>query len=76
MAKIAKLFRNGGSQAVRLPAEFRLDCEEVIVERVGDTLVLRPRRPSWDEFFDDPRTAPADFMDERDDSPPETRDPL
>lgn len=74
MGKIAKLFRNGGSQAVRLPAEFRLDCEEVIVEQVGDTLILRPRRHDWKSFFDDPDVAPEDFLRERDDEPPQERE--
>ncbi len=31
--KKAKLFQNGGSQAVRLPAEFRFDAEEVYISR-------------------------------------------
>ena len=76
VGKVAKLFRNGGSQAVRLPAEFRLDCTEVIVEKVGETLVLRPLRADWDSFFDDPELAPPDFLDARDDEPPQARDPL
>jgi antitoxin VapB len=41
----AKLFRHGGSQAVRLPKEFRFEGTEVFVRRVGDEVVLskRPR---------------------------------
>jgi len=45
--KTAKLFRNGGSQAVRLPAEFRFDGEIVYIwqgERAGE-VVLSPRAP-------------------------------
>jgi antitoxin VapB len=38
----AKLFMNGGSQAVRLPKDMRFDGREVIVEKVDDTVVLRP----------------------------------
>lgn len=76
MPTTAKLFRNGGSQAVRLPAEFRFEGTEVIVEKVGDSLVLRPAKPDWDSFFDDVETAPDDFMIDREDAPPQRRDPL
>ena len=38
----AKLFMHGGSQAVRLPKEFRLEGSEVEIWRSGDTLHLRP----------------------------------
>jgi len=39
--KIAKLFANGRSQAVRLPKEFRFPGTEVYIERRGDEVVLR-----------------------------------
>ncbi len=39
---IAKIFRHGGSQAVRLPKLFRFEGTEVEVERRGDEVVLRP----------------------------------
>ena len=42
--KIAKVFQNGGSQAVRLPAEFRFDADEVLIWRDEQTgnVVLAP----------------------------------
>jgi antitoxin VapB len=40
----AKLFRHGGSQAVRLPKAFRLAGTEVEIERRGDEVILRPKR--------------------------------
>ncbi len=46
MPKLAKVFRSGNSQAVRLPKDFRFDVEEVEVSREGDALVLRPRQSS------------------------------
>ena len=51
MSKIAKLFRNGNSQAVRLPQEFRFKGKEVRVKRVGNALVLEPIAPSVEEWF-------------------------
>jgi antitoxin VapB len=40
----AKIFRHGGSQAVRLPKEFRFEGKEVSIERRGDEVVLKPKR--------------------------------
>ena len=39
---IAKLFRNGRSQAVRLPREFRFEGDRVRVRRVGSGIMLEP----------------------------------
>ena len=74
MTKKAKLFQNGGSQAVRLPVEFRLEGDEVQIEKIGNTLVLRPMVRSWSEFFSSPVTVPDDFLDGRGDEPPQDRD--
>jgi antitoxin VapB len=74
MPKIAKLFQNGGSQAVRLPAEYRIDGDEVQIEKVGNTLVLRPIKRSWDEFFANPETAPDDFLQDREDEQAQDRE--
>jgi antitoxin VapB len=41
--KVAKLFKSGGSQAVRLPKEFRFKGSEVYVERDGVRLILIPK---------------------------------
>lgn len=53
--KVAKLFRNGGSQAVRLPAEFRFEGDEVYVTRneaTGDvTLSKKSREAFWEDLF-------------------------
>ena len=43
----AKLFINGRSQAVRLPKDFRFDGDEVFIKRVGDAVVLLPRKEGW-----------------------------
>jgi antitoxin VapB len=42
----AKLFKHGGSQAVRLPKAFRFEGSEVIIEKRGDEVVLKPSRKS------------------------------
>ena len=38
----AKIFRHGGSQAVRLPKAFRFEGTEVWIERQGDAVILTP----------------------------------
>jgi antitoxin VapB len=69
--RIAKLFKNGASQAVRLPAEFRFEGNEVYVTRDDQTgdVVLSNRRGarSWTAFFAfmESIDAPDDFMNER-----------
>jgi antitoxin VapB len=53
--RVAKLFKNGGSQAVRLPAEFRFDQDEVFIRRnaAGDVVLSsRPLVTTWPEFFE------------------------
>ena len=69
--RTAKLFQNGGSQAVRLPAEFRFEGSEVYAtrdEQTGDVVLsTRPGARAWAEFFALMRTidVPPDFMAER-----------
>jgi antitoxin VapB len=48
---IAKLFRNGRSQAVRLPREFRFEGNEVRVRRLADGVLLEPIIGSPTEWF-------------------------
>jgi antitoxin VapB len=74
MAKTAKLFMNGRSQAVRLPAEFRFPGREVFIEREGDTVILRPKPAGWDEFFARAPEVPDDFLVDRLDALPEERE--
>jgi antitoxin VapB len=38
----ARLFRNGRNQALRIPREFELPGEEVIIHKEGDRLILEP----------------------------------
>jgi len=74
MSKTAKVFKNGRSQAVRLPTEFRFSTHEVFIERRGDVIILRPKPEGWDDFFARPSKVPSDFLAERNDAPPEVRE--
>jgi len=50
--KTAKLFKNGQSQAVRLPKEFRMKGSEVYIKKQGETIVLLPKEKSWKTLID------------------------
>lgn len=63
--RTAKLFKNGDSQAVRLPREFRFAGKEVLIKRVGSAVVLLPKAKSWDTLLESLQKFPADFMSDR-----------
>lgn len=60
MESIAKLFKNGRSQAVRLPKDFRFKGTEVKIRKEGEKVILEPIEKSqwpdgfWDMFNPDP----------------------
>ena len=71
--KIAKLFMNGRSQAVRLPKEFRFAGSEVLISKEGQNIILSPHPPSWDAFFKEAPLPSEDFMATRENLPPQSR---
>ena len=80
MRQKAKIFTNGRSQAVRLPAAFRFDTKEVFIDRnqrTGDVILSR-KPASWSEVFAalDRARVPDDFLSDRDRSLPQERETL
>jgi antitoxin VapB len=69
--KEAKLFKNGQSQAVRLPRECRFSGRSVYVRKLGQIVMLIPKRKSWDSLADACSKFTADFMTSRDQGRPE-----
>lgn len=63
--KTAKLFKNGESQAVRLPKEFRFEGDEVLIKKAGNAVVLLPKKKSWDSLVDSLTQFTSDFMTDR-----------
>ena len=63
--KTAKLFRNGQSQAVRLPKEFRIAGSEVYIKKQGVAIVLLPKEKSWEPLFNSLKHFAKDFKLER-----------
>lgn len=66
MVQTAKIFMNGRSQAIRLPAAFRFEEKEVFIRRdpVTGDLILSRKPENWDGFFLALENAdvPADFL--------------
>jgi antitoxin VapB len=70
---LAKVFKSGNSQAIRLPKEFRLQVKEVELIRQGDDIVIRQPPPrSFASALEALASMPEDFFaDGREDPPPE-----
>ena len=60
--KTAKVFKNGRSQAIRLPKECRLSSDEVMVNKIGDVVILLPKQNKWDSFMKAVDMFSDDFM--------------
>ena len=81
MSQVAKLFTNGRSQAVRLPAAYRFDTKEVFIRQDPETgdIILSRKPATWDDFFAvlNGTDVPAEFLSkqERDQGGPD-RDPF
>ncbi len=81
-AVIAKLFKNGNSQAIRLPKQFRFEGDEVLIHREGKKIVIeeqplssaKSRKSFWEDFFYNTPLVSHDFLADRGDVPPQKRD--
>jgi len=72
----AKVFQSGNSQALRIPKEYRLNDDEMCIQRLGSALLIFPEKDAWklfetglslisDDFMADGREQPE--MQERED---------
>ena len=68
--KTVKVFKSGNSQAVRIPREYQITEEELVINKIGNTIILFPHDDPWklftnslqefsDDFFADGRKQPA-----------------
>ena len=63
--QIAKLFKNGNSQAVRLPKEFRFGGKEVYVKQLDNVVMLIPKNDPWSLFAKSLNKFSPDFLEDR-----------
>ena len=60
---LAKVFKSGNSQAIRLPKEFRLKVTEVELVRQGDDILIRqPKKVTLMEAYDTLAGIADDFL--------------
>jgi len=74
--RIARLFRNGRNQAVRLPREFEMKAREVIIRKQGDSLIITPKPETWEDYFASAQRLSDDFPEDIADPPLEPREEL
>lgn len=73
----AKVFSNGGSQAVRLPKNCRFSDDEVFVNRIGDVVILFPKEARWTNLLSSLDLFTDDFLsDEIEQLPLEDREAI
>jgi antitoxin VapB len=72
----AKLFKNGNSQAVRLPLAFRFEGSQVYIRRLGNAVMLLPEHDTWQVLFDSLDSFSADFMMDREQPDQQEREAL
>lgn len=71
MPTVAKLFRNGRSQAVRLPREFRFAGDRVRLRRLGRGVLIEPMTVNVADWFAElDQFASEPFMPEGREQPP------
>jgi antitoxin VapB len=75
---IARVFKSGNSQAVRLPKEFRFESEEVEIFRRGDEVILREKTRGLARAFELLAEMPIDVeaIERARKEPPQSRDDL
>lgn len=61
----AKIFKNGRSQAVRLPQEYRINNDEVFIKKFEDIVMLIPKESAWKVMEESAEYFTDDFMSER-----------
>ncbi len=76
MIKEAKVFKNGQSQAVRLPKEYRVSSQSVYINRLGNCLVLIPKNKPWSTMIEACNNFSDDFMASREQGATQKREGL
>lgn len=72
----AKIFKNGRSQAVRLPKEFRFSENDVFIKKIGKIVMLIPKDDPWASLANSLDQFTDDYMETRDQPVQNSREPL
>ncbi|WP_457562602.1 type II toxin-antitoxin system antitoxin VapB [Caminibacter pacificus] len=60
-----KIFTSGNSQAVRLPKKYRFKNKEAYISKIGDAVVIFPKKSGWKSLFESIDKFTNDFFQER-----------
>lgn len=61
----AKIFENGKSQAIRIPKAYRLKGKEVNITKIGDAIIILPKKDIWESFEEGLNSFTDDFLTDR-----------
>ncbi len=74
---IAKIFKSGNSQAVRIPREFAVDADELYIQKIGRSIILTSKKDPWATFRDSLEMFSDDvFSEEREQLAPQKREDI
>lgn len=59
-----KVFTSGNSQAVRIPKEYHIDYSEILIKKIGTTIILYPKSRPWENLKKSLSEFTDDFMSE------------
>jgi len=58
----SKVFTSGNSQAIRLPKEYQVEDKELFIQKIGNTIILFPKKNPWEAFEKSLSEFSDDFM--------------
>jgi antitoxin VapB len=58
----SKVFTSGNSQAIRLPKEYQMEEKELYIQKIGNTIILFPKKNPWESFEKSLDQFSEDFM--------------
>ena len=64
-----KVFKNGNSQAIRIPKEFSVNEKELYIQRIGNSIILTSKDDPWKTFRNSLSKFSDDFFSESRDQP-------
>lgn len=65
---------SAGGQAIRIPDSFKINDDKVYIKKIGNALYIIPYHQPWQSMFDSLQQFTSDFMENREQSPTQTRE--
>lgn len=59
-----KIFNSGNSQAVRLPKKYRIRNKEAYISKIGDAIIIFPKKSGWTSLFDSIDKFTDDYLED------------